>query len=146
MQKLFTNAVLSLCMAFMASCQSTDLREQDIVAQGARQVVGNELLTLHGDKTFYGRFADTGSPWTEYHYPDGRVIFRTRSRPEPGTWSVSDNQVCYSYDWNAGNDPFCFLVYENSGLFYHVDANGDDVGVVSNLIEVRPGDPEGLAD
>lgn len=151
MHDLRTNTRLSfmvLALIALISCQSADTRPtaQEIVAEGARQVVGQELVALHADKTHYGSFPRTGNPWTEYHHPDGRAIYRESGRPETGTWSRSDDQVCYSYAWNADGPPYCYHYYVGDGRHYVVNANGDEIGVVTGYIDaVRPGDPEGLA-
>lgn len=145
MRRLAALAALTITTIATASCGTPRPMVQDIVAQGARQIVGEELRALHTDTTLYGTHWDSGNPWTEYHYPDGRVSYRERSRPEPGTWSIAADQVCYSYAWNADGPPYCYYLYVNDGQHFHVDANGDKVGAVSIIVDIRPGDPEGLA-
>lgn len=138
-----------LAVAALSSCQSVDPRPtvEQIISEGARQVVGDELLALHTDVTHYGTYTRTGNPWTEYHHPDGRVFYRERSRPETGTWSmIPDDQVCYSYPWSADDPPYCLRYFVRDGRYYTIDANGDHVGIATGYIDtVRPGDPEGLA-
>lgn len=136
-------AALMVVTLTAASCQSARPTIEDVVAEGARQIVGEELLVLHSDTTHYGSFAKTGNPWSEYHHPDGRVMYRERSRPEPGNWSIDGDQVCYVYAWNAG-DPYCYFLYAKEGRYYQVNANGDEIGLVSSYIDsIRPGDAEG---
>ena len=142
-RKLLMAALLSIVSMIAASCQPARPTVGDIVAEGARQVVGEELLALHTDTTLYGTFAKSSNPWSEYHHPDGRVMYRERSRPEPGNWSIDGDQVCYVYAWDTG-EPYCYVLYEKDGRYYQFNSNGPEIGMISGYIDtVRPGDVEG---
>lgn len=142
------NLLLVLSLAVLATgCEATVPlpTEGQIVQDGGRPIVGEELRALFLDKTHYGTALANGDTWYEYYATDGRLVIRVDGRPDPGTWRVEDDEVCFSYSWASGDRTFCFRSYENDGLIYSVRAGDGRDGEVTALIDrVVDGNPEGL--
>lgn len=131
----------------MAACQATVPlpTEGQIVEDGGRLIVGEELRGFFLDKTHYGNVLATGKTWYEYFAPDGRLVIREDGRPDPGTWQVTDSEFCFTYVRARGDRTFCFRSYERDGLIYGVRAGDDRDGEATTTIErIVDGNPEGL--
>lgn len=149
MKRLPVAATLAFAIAALSACETGNPHPtvDQIVAQGGRPVTGEALRALHSGMTHYGVFAGTDGSWTEYHAPDGYVVYRDRGRPITGTWTASEDQVCYQYDVDQDDVLNCHYYFQQGDRYYVVNASGYAVGVASGILEiVRPGDSEGLDD
>lgn len=65
MNNIFGIYALLMATATMTSCQSADPRPMvdEIVAEGAVRVVGDDLRAVHADRTHYGTYTETDTHW-----------------------------------------------------------------------------------
>ena len=117
-----------------------------ILTSGGELVTGPELADLLSGHTVYGLFFDGRIRWTEFHAPDGRVIFDAGAGISQGDWWPVEDAACYRYQDSApGAGPYCFRYYRVREQIYGVglDPTGDPY--VSFRVEsIVEGDPEGL--
>lgn len=149
MKRLSAAVTLAFAIAVVSACETGNprLTADQVVAQGGRPVIGEALRALHSGMTHYGVFAGTDGRWTEYHAPDGYVVYRDRGRPITGTWTASEDQVCYQYDVHQDDFLNCHYYFQQGDRYYVVNASGDAVGITSGIVEiVRTGDSEELDD
>ncbi len=100
-----------------------------------------KLLTGY---TLYGRYVD-GTPWMEFHSPDGRTAYHEHDCTYQGHWWTEYGKVCFRYEAFNNGVPSCFRLYRNGDeLDFDQEIGANEWQLNAYTIDRKPGNPEHL--
>jgi len=95
----------------------------------------DEISAYFSGHTLKGIEIESGTDWTEYYDPTGKVCYRIDDTYAAGRWMVRDGQACFQYKDTDGL--LCYKVLERKGFKYMSYTSGPNAGVVGFVVTQR---------
>jgi hypothetical protein len=133
--------VLATLLCFAAGAVADDSKRPT-----QRERIEDEaaIRGLLEDHTLYGRYVD-GTPWMEYHSPDGRTAYHEHDCTYQGHWWTQYGLVCFRYDAFNNGVPSCFRLFRKGNeLDFDQEYGADDWRLNAYTVDRKAGNPEKL--
>ncbi len=154
-------AILLMLSFSLASCVTTPVvddtktyfSDQELVAAGATQLMGSDIVGTFAGNTLYGRYVDhtkieqdpDANRWVEFVSGDGRVAYYDFTQLVQGTWQIRTNLICFNYLFEIPQPENCFVVYGLGDRHFFISTRQQTTGdVVTTVLGRKNGNAAGL--
>ena len=83
-----------LCGGLASASWAQGVKEDELLAGGARRLTTDEIRVLHADRTVFHHNVVSGARLPIWYAADGTRAFRGGNRTFSGEWVARDNQRC----------------------------------------------------
>lgn len=94
---------------FAKACGAVLALNSHALALEATSLKGPDIIDHLAGKSVRGTYAD-GTPFTETFWPDGKDTYWDPRGSSSGTWRVSEDMMCFTYDAVSNMSGGCFRV------------------------------------